>query len=453
MKDKFLYVFGFLLIVVLIFASQSNLKVYSFVIMAFFLGMVSIALTSRDLIFLLILAFFYFFPQMNRYDILPTISDEIAVAILLIFFFSFLSKMEFDNSYNFLWLIFSLYLVFQLFRGVQAGYDGKFILDESVKYLLYPLGFYFTLTVFTTHRDNSKPVKLIVKFNLIMGLVIIAQMLFYYFFITNGNRVITRQANLLLLSLMTSLTLLVYRKQNLNKKVILILLSVLYILGILIFMQRSLWIATLASLFSFVIIYLVKSKFKTNKVIIIILIILISFFLVTSLYKSLIQYNSMIESRVSEVQEEGSGTLSIAMRLLSFNDVLRKIRQDWIFGTGIGDELVTSYLAKPVINIVDNSYLVILWKLGLIGFGILTLIFGIAIFQMIYLINNSEGYSQLLAIVFLTNLFGQLVNGLACVIMILYFFNFIWVSHIAIINVLYIGQKRQANDLKEKLKQ
>jgi len=451
MKNRLLYILGFFLIVALIFLSQYNLKIYSFVILAFFLGMVSIVLISRKFIFLLILALFYFFPQMNRYDFLPTISDEIAIAILLIFFFSFLSKMEFTNSYNILWFIFSTYLIIQIFRGIHAGYNSKFILDESVKYLLYPLGFYFTLTVFTTHRDNSKPVKMIIKFNLIMGLVIIAQMLFYYFFITNGNRVITRQANLLLLSLMTSLSLLVYLKQNLNKKIILVLLSVLYILGILIFMQRSLWIATLASLFLFVIIYLVKSKFKTNKVIIIIIMILISFFLVTSLYKSLIQYNSMIESRVSEVQEEGSGTLSIAMRLLSFNDVLRKIRKEWIFGTGVGDELVTSYLNKPVINIVDNSYLVILWKFGLIGFVILALIFGIAIFQMIYLIKNSKGYTQLLAIVFLTNLFGQLVNGLACVIMILYFFNFIWVSHIAIINVLYIVQKRQANDLKEKL--
>jgi O-antigen ligase len=451
MKNKYLYIFGFLLILLLVYISQSNIKIYSFVIMAFFLGLISIATTSRDIIFLAILAFFYFFPQMNRYEILPTISDEITVAILLIFLFSFLSKMEFDNSYNFLWLIFCLYIVFQIFRGIQAGYNGKYILDESVKYLLYPLGFYFTLTAFTTHRDNSKSVKVIIRFNLIMGLVIIAQMLFYYFFITNGNRVITRQANLLLLSLMTSLSLLVYLKQDLNKKVILILLSLLYVLGILIFMQRSLWIATLVSLFSFVIIYLVKSKFQTNKVIIIIIIIVTSFFLVSSLYKSLTQYNAMIESRVSEVQEEGSGTLSIAMRLLSFNDVLRKIEKNLIFGAGVGDELVTSYLSKPVINIVDNSYLVVLWKFGFFGFSLLALIFGIAIYQMIYLVKKTDGYSQLLAIIFLTNLLGQLVNGLACVIMILYFFNFIWVSHIAIINVLYINRKRQINSLKEKL--
>ncbi len=448
MKNKYFYLFGLLLIILAVYVSQSNIKIYSFSILAFFIGIVAIAIIPRYGIFISILFIFFFFPQMNRYEILPVIDYRVGLAILGILLLAFISRIELKNSFNFLWIIFIFYLFFQTVRGIHAGYSSKFIFDETVKYLFYPLGFYFTLGVFRSDKANSLMLKNLFKFTLIMGTIIVFQMLAYYFLRTGGSRVITRQANLLLYSLMTSLTIIVFKKDlSFIKKSILSLFSLFFIFGMIIFMQRSLWIAVVVSILTFVIVYLFKSNFKASKLITLIILIILISSSILFMFNVMAKSNTILEERTSEVQDEGVGTLSLMLRLLSYYEILHKIRKDWIIGMGVGDEIRTSYLNKPIMNIVDNSYLVLLWKFGLIGFLLFSTIFGIALYQMIYLIRNSEGTTQLFAIIVFTNLIGQFVNGLACVILVLYYYNFIWVSQIAIINILYLKQKKLNNNI------
>jgi len=442
MKNKYLYLFGILITILAIYLSQSNLKILSFSITVIFIGIVAVITIKREFIFLFVLFIFFFFPQMNRYEILPVLNYIIGFVILGILFLVLIGKVELKSSYNLLWIIFIIYIIFQIIRGIYADNNTEFILDETVKYLFYPIGFYFTISACSSNNISKNIVIKLFKFTLIMGVVIVIQMLFYYFFITGANRVLTRQANLLLLSLMTSLTLLIFKRNlSFRNKITLLIFSFLYVIGILIFMQRSLWIAAITSVFVFILIFLFKSGIKSSKKIILILLITLFIFGSLFMFKVIAKSNKILEARTSEIQEEGVETFSIAVRIISYLEIINKIKDDWIIGLGVGDEISTPYLNRPVMNIVDNSYLVILWKFGVLGFLLFSTIFSIAIYQMIYLIKNTQGNSQLFAIIVFTNLMGQLVNGLACVIMILYFYNFIWVSQIAIINILYLKKK------------
>ena len=118
--------------------------------------------------------------------------------------------------------------------------------------------------------------------------------------------------------------------------------------------------------------------------------------------------------------------------------MLKKIGKNPLFGTGTGDVIVTSYLNQRVIDIVDNSYIVILWKYGIFGLILFIWLYFKYFKQSIYLIKNSSNkYTLLIIIVIFSNFIGQFINGLACVIMTLYHFNFIWGALIAITDILY----------------
>ncbi len=448
MKSKNYYFLGLILTIVAILFSQLNLKIYSLSITLFFIGLIGIATIRKNYFFLILLSLFWFFPQMNRYDLLPIMEGKIAIAILAVLLFSLVSNLELKNSYNSIWLFFLVYFVFQIGRGIALGYKSQYIFDESIKYLYYPIGFYFTLNVFKPNRANNDLIKQLLKFILIMGFVIFLQMIYYYFFITHTDRVITRQANLLLLSLMTSLTLLIFKKNNsIFQKSILMTLSLTYVIGIVIFMQRSLWLATFVSLFVLVLIFLFKSgKGIATRIIIILMILSFSGSSIL-MFNTIVKSNKILEARTTELDEEGLETFSIAVRILSYLEILNKVKDDLIIGLGVGDEVETPYLNKPVINVVDNSYIVILWKLGIIGILIFIAIFVIFIYQMTYLINNGSDEYKIISIIFISNIFGQFVNGLACVILVLYHLNIIWVSQIAIINSIYFYQKKSDDKL------
>jgi len=165
------------------------------------------------------------------------------------------------------------------------------------------------------------------------------------------------------------------------------------------------------------------------------------------MFNTIVKSNKILEARTTELDEEGLETFSIAVRILSYLEILNKVKDDLIIGLGVGDEVETPYLNKPVINVVDNSYIVILWKLGIIGILIFIAIFVIFIYQMTYLINNGSDEYKIISIIFISNIFGQFVNGLACVILVLYHLNIIWVSQIAIINSIYFYQKKSDDKL------
>jgi hypothetical protein len=148
--------------------------------------------------------------------------------------------------------------------------------------------------------------------------------------------------------------------------------------------------------------------------------------------------NKNVSSRSSDALQEGFKTHSLQIRFLTYLHVYNEIKKNVLFGQGIGDTIVLPYLNQREISLVDNSYLVIIWKLGLVGFLIFASIYFLFIKKAIYIIQNSKTRLYIvISIVLLSSIIGQLVTGLACSIMSHYYFNFIWGALIGVVYYLY----------------
>lgn len=427
-----LFIAGFILIL-------ANFSRNSFFILLFLTMIVLYFMNYKFTVYFIILSILFLFPQSARYPILPAIYNDTGIMLIIVFTVVIIfHKSIAKNVYNKYWLIFFLLILIQTLRGIYLGHDGEFIQTEVIKYLHYPLGFFFMKNLINK-QNIGKFIRLNIYAFIIFGLIICLEMFYYYFFITLGDRVLTRQTNLLLISLMTSFSLLLfYKKLNLPTRFFLMAASILYILGIIIFMQRSLWLSTIISILLLSIIYIFKSGEKKKRIIIIslllILITCISLFILNRY-----NLNRKILSRRTEVIENQDITeLSLLIRILSYIEIAEKLQGKWLQGLAIGDEIRTTYLNRSIMNIVDNSFLVIVWKFGILGLLCFMIIFIIHFRQLIRLTRNSEEHEILVyIIVILTSLIGQMVNGLACVIMILYHYNFIWAMFIASTDTLY----------------
>jgi len=396
-----------------------------------------LSIFNRRIFYLVALVPFFLLPQLNRYDVLPILSWNIALPILILIFLFALTKFRLDNSYNFLFICFTFYMVFQFFRGWNLGYDRFYVFSETIKYLFYPIGFYFTYSLFNDDKSDYSYLKTIMFFFIIMGLIISFEILYYYFNITLGKRVITRQTNLLLVSFISALVYLLFFSKKIYFKILIIMSLIIYLLATIIMMQRSLWIGFLFSVLVFVVFVLLKIEKKKTKGILFFLILLILIIGSYNIYKYIAIDKEILQER-TEVVEQKASDFSIGVRLLSYVQAWHLFMQNPIFGKGMGDAIITPYLNQREIGAVDNSYLVILWKFGIVGFFLWVLIYVHFISQLLKIISKSTiKLNKIYSIAILSIIIGQMINGLACVVMTLYYFNFIWASLIAITDYLY----------------
>jgi len=427
------YLICILLFIICFFLILDNTSRNLINIGLFFLIVIFYFLNYELISYLLILTILFVFPQSDRYHLIPVIYHDTSIMILLAMsLIMIFKKFIKHNVYNKYWFIFILLIIIQTLRGIYLGHDSYYIKDEVVKYLNYPIGFFFVKSIIDK-INLKKFIRLNIYAFLILGLIICLQMFYYYFFVTIGNRVLTRQTNLLLISLMTSMALLLfYKKLSFKEKAFLITVSVLYILSIIIFMQRSLWIAVAISLLSLSLIFILKSDNKKKSIFVIITILLI---VISVSLLILNRYNlnkNILSKRVEVIENQDIKELSVFIRLLSYVEIIKKLEGKWIQGLAIGDEIKTTYLNRSVINIVDNSVLIILWKFGLFGILLFGLIFFHFFKQLFQLIKSDRNdIITIFSIIITTSIIGQIINGFACVIMILYHYNFIWAMFIA----------------------
>jgi hypothetical protein len=118
-------------------------------------------------------------------------------------------------------------------------------------------------------------------------------------------------------------------------------------------------------------------------------------------------------------------------------------RGNIFLGTGLGSTINPVTTAHMSIDLVDNSYVVILWKLGLIGFLAYLLILlqsfrlGIEVFKKS---PSSEEKGIVAAI--LSGWIGLLLVALTNSCIIFYRYNLIWASSLATLQLLHSRVKR-----------
>lgn len=434
---KVYQIFLILIIVAVSLVFAINLKIFLLLLIPIVVIIIPFSLVYRKLLFFITIGVFFLLPQLSHYHVFPVITTKIALFILVLIFIYALTKIRLDNSYNFLFLFFLFYIGIEALRGNYFQYKSFYLIEETIKYSFYPIGFYFTYSLFNDNNSDEKFLKQLLIFFLIAGLIISLQMFYYYFTVTIGKRVLTRQANLLLISLDIALIYIFYLSKTVMGKILMCILALIYSLGIILYMQRSLWIGTIVSLISLIIFMQTKIIVNKRKNIFVLILVALIFFVAINSYKYFALNTNILEERTKNI-EKGKQDFSIATRLLSYMQVLRKIKENPIIGKGIGDSIITPYLNQRVRGIVDNSYLVVVWKLGLLGFLIFLLIYIKFFSQLCKIINKSQNsFNRIFAIMIISVFLGHLVNGLACVIMTLYYFNYIWVSFIAVTDYLY----------------
>ena len=429
------YLFAMIIILLFYVLALINIKLLIVMLLPLIILLINRVVLSRKLVFFTIFSLYFVLPQLDRYQIIPVIDWKMALIFLIISIFYIIIDFKFDSSYNSLFFFFTIWLIFELIRGVIFHYPRFYIRDEIVKFSSYIVGFYFILSI-TNKNDFKKILKSLIYLILILGIIISFQMLFYYVNITHGGRVLTRQANLLLISLITALAILKLYKLTLTSKIILIFLSFLYLLGILIFMQRSLWIGLLVSIMVFLFLTSKSTKHKIRSIISIMLIILILVGGGFLFYSKFALDKKLFQERTIDM-EEGIKASSMVVRLLSYIEIYHEIKKNPLIGKGMGDFIITSYLTQRRLSIVDNSFIVVVWKYGLIGFLIFSLIFIKNFKQTFFILKNSNDKLFLLVtIIIFSSFIGHMVNGLACVVMTMYHFNFIWGTFIAVIEMI-----------------
>jgi len=394
------------------------------------------ALVSRRWFFYILISIFTLLPQADRYNLLPYLSTTFVFFLLAISLIYLLVDLRYKHS-CLIMIIFAVIVVLQGIRGKLYNYDNYQIVSGAVKLLFYPVGFFFAVSLFKDKKSNAAFLKSLFPLFIIIGVIISFQIIGYHLFLTRGARVASRQTNILLVSLISALSLLYFFKLNSIKKIALVAISILYISAIFLTMQRSLFVAVIISLLLFMSLCLKTARKKTKTVITFIIIIAVlaaSIFMIAPSFS----LNRDISSRSSEAIDKGLETPSLQIRFFFFLKVYNIIKKNVLFGQGVGDTVVLPFSNQRLKSFVDNSYLVLIWKLGLTGFLVFASIFFLFIKKAFYIIKNSKNRLYVtVSIALLCTIIGHSVTGLACAIMSHYHFNFIWGAFIGIIYYLY----------------
>lgn len=403
---------------------------------------------SKIRFFLFLFFLLSVFPQRNLYSLLPSLTS-LLMLILLFITFLHIHKINWENRIQKVFIIFLVYLLFSTIWGLIQGYSISLISNESMKWLFYPCSFFFTLNLFQKFSLDKNKLENFLKYLsfILLGFALMnaIEHLILYIFFTKGGRVITRQTIILGIGISISLGYFLFYNLKKYQKIIIGLLFLFYLLGIIISMQRSLWVAIIIAFIISFLFYLKKRKWNFFSMELIILLFLI--FFLFSLGNEYVRVNELLISERVDTFEEGIETRSMLVRFVTYNQVFKRIKENLIFGKGLGDTLYVPILYSNRISFVDNSYLQTLWKMGFVGIVIFFIIIG-NIFKKIYYILKYSSNKVYLLFSFSIglSLLIAIINGLTCVVLTQYYFNFIWGSFMAII--YYIHKLSIKKDMK-----
>lgn len=436
-RNTFLYIISFYLIFSLIAFFFIDYKfILSFIPILFLLFILIVFSKIRYFLFLFFIL--SVFPQRNLYPLLPSLTS-LVMLILIFITFLHIHKVNWEDRIQKVFIIFLLYIIFSTMWGLIQGYSISLILNESMKWLFYPLSFFFTLNLFQKFSlDKNKLENFLKYFSfLLLGFALINAIIhiILYVFFTEGGRVITRQTIILGIGISVSIGYFLFYNLKQYQKIIIGILLLFYLFGIFISMQRSLWVAIITAFIVSFLYYLKKRKWKIFSMKLIVLFFFI--FLLFSVGYEYIQVNKLISERV-DTFKEGIETRSMLIRFVAYNQVFKRIKDHLIIGKGFGDKLYVPIFYQNKISFVDSSYLQTLWKMGLVGIVIFFFIIGNVFKKIYYILKYSSNKVYLLFSFSIgLSLLIAIVNGLTCVVLTQYYFNFIWGSFMAIIYYIH----------------
>ena len=328
------------------------------------------------------------------------------------------------------------YILLSFGAGIFRKYDVYYVVNETVKWLFYPISFFFIYHLLNHMAIRKNQLEKFLchlpKWILAFAIINAIEHIIIFIFYTEGSRVITRQTIILCMGVSISISYLTFYNLDRYKKVIHYLLITIFTIGIAVSMQRALWIAYLMS-----VLIAVTFIFRYKKIKVLSFSVILFFALLLILSYSVGNYfiksNDKIVERVNSF-EDGAEASSMIVRYTAYATVWKRIQGFMIFGRGLGDKVKIPIFYTSKTSFIDNSYLQTVWKMGFVGLLFLIILLFSFYKKIIEILKKSSNemnkfYAFFIGVFFI----AILVNGLSCVVLTQYHFNFVWSSLIAVV--------------------
>jgi hypothetical protein len=379
-------------------------------------------------------------------------NEQIPFVFLALIFLWFISQKSLSYSFSInkwslldkMILIFLVFIFFSTLRGSFENADFSMIKFEFFFLILYV--FYF---IYTRILDIKQ-----IHFIWIIFIFISITVSFEYILlaISEGSlssilikRVVTQQPHLAQLAIPILGSYLAFNGINKFGKII-ILLAMLPLAGmVFLSQQRGLWVGVT---FSIVLLYgftFVKDQISFGKVLkfFIVLLIVVSLIFSCLLILDKIFMGSVFLTLLSRVDTlvKLSVDLSANIRISEIKRALSQWDNNFInifFGVGLGACYDSIDSNRTYTYSVDNSYAIILWKMGIIGLIIFLIILVLFFKKGLYIFIHSknEQFRQI-SVSLMSGFAGLLLIGMTNSCLVRYRFIIIWALIIATIEVLY----------------
>ncbi len=215
-------------------------------------------------------------------------------------------------------------------------------------------------------------------------------------------------------------------------------------------LQRSIWITIFFDIIAGIFIYLYYKKFSFRTFVSIIFVLLLIFTILFSIFK-IIEYHAsedlmkIIKYRFFTISSTNKLTQDAALnvRLQDNKNVMEKIKGSYLMGEGLGSTIEQSDSGKTL-EIVDNAYLVLLWKTGIIGLFVLLSIYFMSFYQLLRIYIKTKNLWD--TMIFALILINYLLNGFVNTCFIMYRYT-IWIGLIMlIINKWYMKEVNEKDN-------
>lgn len=379
--------------------------------------------------------------------------EVVAVFLLLMFFYDFTQRiMRKEKLFFQEWSLmdkamafFLMWAIFSALWGLVNGGDIKYIYTE-----LYFFGLYSVYFIIRRNFDDLEKLWLVI----IVASVLVSFVYIYIAFRETGlgsgfliKRVSTQQPHMAQFALPLLLSYFLFKSKTANKVLVWSGLIPVFLM-IFFSQQRSLWIAivfsalllwalsfirqgiSLKNFFKFVfflaaaVVFLAGVGFFIDK-----------FFLGSTILTLLERFNTFLEL---------ANDASFLIRMGEIGNALQQWRDTPIIGTGFGATINPIILEHYSNNVVDNSYVVFLWKSGIIG---LALYLAIALLFFIrgwfIFIRTQNLQTQRLVAALLAGFAGLMLIALMNSSLAYYRFNIFWATTFATIELLYWREKKK----------
>lgn len=341
-------------------------------------------------------------------------------------------------------ILFEAVLIIFTIIGYLKGYKSEWLVREFFYQSLYVLALLIV--------DESDTVLLAKKYEKVIflatAIIFIEYCLRYYYNFVHFDfkRVVSQQANIELFAFPLAFFSL-FVKQSVMSRIVRIAICIIGIILALLSLQRSLWLILFADIILGFGYFLFSLGFnmQTFKKIIIIISILIVFaagsLIVMNRYFDIFK---LLRDRMNTLSGERiSDDRALGVRQEDFKEVTKMITDDSFMGAGIGAPVFqkNTGLHKEVI---DNSYVIIVYKTGIVGLLSLLLVFFIVFIKATkLLIFDMSNYIVFAMIVSMLN---YLVISISSYALYIYRFNLIIGIIFAIIIKYSISSSSKSNE-------